>query len=108
MTDDVGYAGYEDRTMPIICYALYLLAFATGGLTAIVGVIIAYMQRSTAGPVMHSHYTFLIRTFWLAPEHRRARTWVEHRDINEVMLATSLLPEAYLKLSPRSAGRGDL
>jgi uncharacterized membrane protein len=64
MTDDVGYAGYEDRTMPIICYALYLLAFATG-ITAIIGVIIAYTQRSTAGPVMHSHYTFLIRTFWL-------------------------------------------
>lgn len=61
MTDDVGY---EDRTMPIICYALYLLAFATG-ITAVIGVIIAYVQRSTAGPVMQSHYTFLIRTFWL-------------------------------------------
>ena len=58
------HAGYEDRTMPIICYALYLLAFATG-LTAVIGLIIAYVQRSTAGPVMHSHYTFLIRTFWL-------------------------------------------
>jgi uncharacterized membrane protein len=64
MTDDVGYAGYEDRTMPIICYALYLLAFATG-ITAVIGVIIAYTQRAAAGPVMHSHYTFLIRTFWL-------------------------------------------
>ena len=58
------HAGYEDRTMPIICYALYLLAFATG-ITAVIGLIIAYVQRSTAGPVMHSHYTFLIRTFWL-------------------------------------------
>ncbi|HEY0649608.1 hypothetical protein [Phenylobacterium sp.] len=62
MTDD--YVGYEDRTMPIICYALYLLAFATG-ITAVIGLIIAYVQRSTAGPVMRSHYTFLIRTFWL-------------------------------------------
>ena len=64
MTDQVGYSTSEDRTMPAICYGLYLLAFATG-ITAIVGVIIAYAQRSTAGPDMHSHYTFLIRTFWL-------------------------------------------
>ena len=31
-----------------------------------------------------------IVAFWLEPEHRQNRTWVEHRDINEVMLATSL------------------
>jgi uncharacterized membrane protein len=59
-----SYSTTEDRTMPAICYALYLLAFATG-ITAIVGLIIAYVQRSTAGPVMQSHYTFLIRTFWI-------------------------------------------
>ena len=47
------HAGYEDRTMPIICYALYLLAFATG-LTAVIGLIIAYVQRSTAGPVANA------------------------------------------------------
>jgi uncharacterized membrane protein len=64
MTEQVGYSGTEDRTMPAVVYALYLLAFATG-ITAIVGVIIAYAQRDRAGPVMHSHYTFLIRTFWL-------------------------------------------
>ncbi len=64
MTDQVGYSTTEDRTMPAICYALYLLAFATG-ITAVIGVIIAYAQRSTAGLVMRSHYTFLIRTFWL-------------------------------------------
>jgi len=55
---------YEDKTMAVVCYALYLLAFATG-ITAIIGVIIAYTQRPTAGPVMESHYTFLIRTFWI-------------------------------------------
>jgi len=58
------YSATEDRTMPVVCYALYLLAFATG-ITAIAGVIIAYAQRETAGPVMQSHYTFLIRTFWI-------------------------------------------
>jgi hypothetical protein len=39
-----------------------------------------------------------IVAFWLAPEHQRARTWSEHRNINEVMLATSLVPEGFLLL----------
>ncbi len=64
MTEDVGYAANEDKTMPAVCYALYLLAFATG-ITAIIGLIIAYSQRAAAGPTMESHYTFLIRTFWI-------------------------------------------
>lgn len=54
----------EDKTMPAISYALYLLAYATG-VTAIVGLILAYAQRGTAGPINQSHYTFLIRTFWI-------------------------------------------
>jgi hypothetical protein len=33
----------------------------------------------------------IVISFWLAPEHRQGSTWLEHRDINEVMLATSLL-----------------
>jgi uncharacterized membrane protein len=64
MTDHVSYAGNEDKTMPAVCYALYLLAFVTG-ITALVGLIIAYAQRASAGPAMQSHYTFLIRTFWI-------------------------------------------
>ncbi len=54
----------EDKTMPAISYALYLLAYATG-ITAIVGLILAYAQRGTAGPINASHYTFMIRTFWI-------------------------------------------
>lgn len=37
-----------------------------------------------------------IESFWADPAHRRAATWTEHQDINEVMLATSLAPEGYL------------
>jgi hypothetical protein len=40
-----------------------------------------------------------IERFWLNPEHQQAETWIEHRDINMVMLATSLSPDGYLKLS---------
>jgi len=39
-----------------------------------------------------------IKSFWLHREHREARTWSEHRDINEVMLATSLVPNGFLSI----------
>ncbi len=44
--------------------------------------------------------------FWCEPAHRRAPTWVEHADINEVMLATSLLPDGWVALNSPDAGRG--
>jgi hypothetical protein len=39
-----------------------------------------------------------IERFWSLPEHRAVSTWLEHRDINDVMLATSLMPESYLAI----------
>jgi hypothetical protein len=39
-----------------------------------------------------------IQTFWSDPAHRLGSTWTDHRDINTVMLATSLAPEGYLQL----------
>ncbi len=42
----------------------------------------------------------LIDAFWLEPEHQRADSWATHRDINEVMLAASLVPEGCLVLGP--------
>ena len=39
-----------------------------------------------------------IEEFWLDPANQRADTWIEHRDINEVMLATSLAPEGFLTI----------
>ena len=39
-----------------------------------------------------------IESFWRHPQHREDRTWSEHRDINEVMLATSLVPAGFLRI----------
>ena len=39
-----------------------------------------------------------ISSFWSDPAHRVSSTWMDHRDINSVMLATSLAPEGYLQL----------
>ena len=37
-----------------------------------------------------------IEEFWLRDENQAAETWLEHRDINAVMLATSLGPDSFL------------
>jgi hypothetical protein len=39
-----------------------------------------------------------IESFWRNAAHRDSGTWSEHRDINEVMLATSLVPDGFLVL----------
>ncbi len=39
-----------------------------------------------------------IEDFWLEPEHRSNPAWQDHTDINDVMLATSLLPDGFLSL----------
>lgn len=39
-----------------------------------------------------------IERFWFQPECQEAESWIAHRDINMVMLATSLSPYGYLTL----------
>jgi hypothetical protein len=39
-----------------------------------------------------------IEKFWLDPKNRESEGWTSHRDINTVMLATSLAPDGYLTL----------
>lgn len=38
----------------------------------------------------------LIERFWLEPENRIVNSWLQHADINNVMLATSMAPGGYL------------
>lgn len=65
MSDRLGDGGAEDRTLPAVIYGLYLLGLANG-LTILIGLVIAYASQGGAGPRMRTHYTFLIRTFWLS------------------------------------------
>ncbi len=39
-----------------------------------------------------------ITSFWQEPKHRETSTWLDHANINDVMLATSLAPQGYLRL----------
>jgi uncharacterized membrane protein len=52
----------NERQMALIIYILYLVPV---GLTHIVGVIMAYVARDSAPPWLWTHYTYLIRTFWM-------------------------------------------
>ena len=47
-----------------IIYILYLAAFVVG-VTSIVGVVMAYMNKDTAPEWLKSHYQYQIRTFWI-------------------------------------------
>jgi uncharacterized membrane protein len=65
MSATSDYNASDDRTLPIVVYALYLLGLANG-LTVLIGLVIAYANRDRASPMARSHYTFQIRTFWIA------------------------------------------
>lgn len=45
-------------------YILYLVGFLTG-ITVLIGVIIAYLQRDETDPICKSHFQFQITTFWI-------------------------------------------
>jgi uncharacterized membrane protein len=45
-------------------YILYLVGFLTG-ITVLVGVVIAYLQRDITDRVSQSHFQFQITTFWI-------------------------------------------
>ncbi len=48
-----------------LVYILYLASFVVG-VTILVGVVVAYINRGqAAGTWVESHYTYQIRTFWI-------------------------------------------
>ncbi|SUA91470.1 DUF4870 family protein [Pandoraea pulmonicola] len=53
------------RKLTHVLYALYALFWLTGGVTAIVAIIVNYIKRDdTVGTLYASHFTWQIRTFW--------------------------------------------
>ena len=46
-----------------------------------------------------------IESSWMRPAHRRTPTWTAHEDINDVMLATSLVPEGFLAIDVGTGAR---
>lgn len=61
-----GPAGGPDPMMVHLVYGLYAASFVMG-VTALVGVIVAYVKRPEAlGSWQATHFTYQIRTFWIA------------------------------------------
>jgi|SRR5437660_4227387 len=54
----------SDKTLAIAVYVLYGLGYFTV-VTALIGVVIAYVKVDDADPVTQSHFRFQIRTFWI-------------------------------------------
>jgi hypothetical protein len=99
----IGYLGHGELSQP----AARRLAFRELGLAIGLGAIDRI--ASTAGVGIRARADALARyaplrlaieSFWLDTEHRRKTTWMDHRDINDVMLATCLVPEGFLLLLP--------
>jgi hypothetical protein len=60
-----------------------------------------FSRRSLLPPIIDDLREYLplgkaIEEFWLDGKNRESETWIEHREINMVMLATSLAPERFL------------
>ena len=50
--------------IPTVIYVLYLVTLISG-ITAIIGVVMAYMYRDEAPEWLRTHYEMQIRTFWI-------------------------------------------
>lgn len=54
--------------------------------------------QSVEGLMQYAALGDAIEEFWLEDANRDSGTWMEHRNINMVMLATSLAPDGYLSV----------
>ncbi len=61
-TDSLVTGGNKGNAQLI--YILYLVSLLVG-VTAIVGVVMAYIAKAEAPDWLKSHYSFMIRTFWI-------------------------------------------
>jgi hypothetical protein len=103
---------YYVATEPLRLPAVYRLAFRELGLAIGLSAAEKLQKLARHSPELRSRTPGLhqrtegvmryvqlgedIRAFWLNPENRQAGSWTDHRDINMVMLATSLAPDGYL------------
>lgn len=56
----------KTQNIAMLVYVLLLAAPLFGGLTALVGVIIAYVYRDDAPQWLQGHFQLQIRTFWIS------------------------------------------
>lgn len=53
------------RKLTHILYALYAIFWLTGGITALIAIVVGYVKRDdTQGTLYASHFAWQIRSFW--------------------------------------------
>lgn len=57
-----------------------------------------YLFHQVEGLMEYMPLANSLEKFWLKKENRQSRTWIEHQEINMVMLATSLVPCGFLTI----------
>jgi hypothetical protein len=91
---------YYDRSGQLELPAASRLAFRELGLSIglhAIGRMDAKTHTAVKDVQDYASLADRIEEFWLNPHHQGTARWKEHLDINEVMLATSLDPEGFLK-----------
>ncbi len=48
-----------------VIYILYFLGFFFGGVPTMIGLVLAYLNRGKTAGYTETHYTWLIRSFWI-------------------------------------------
>jgi len=56
------------------------------------------LQQALESLARYVPLSAVIENFWRSPANQQVRAWLDHRDINQVMLATSLLSDEFLAL----------
>jgi hypothetical protein len=96
--------------------AFYRLAFRELGLAiglSAIPIIARQTRTFPISPAAQSSIDFLassaslgedILAFWLPETQRQQKNWRDHQDINDVMLATTLIPEAFLRIAAHRLG----
>ncbi|MDH4396340.1 MAG: hypothetical protein QE278_11710 [Limnobacter sp.] len=66
LTPNPGSTDDTARTLVLVCYLLGAVGMFTGALATVVALIIAYIKKDESGGSIYlSHYTWLIKTFWI-------------------------------------------
>jgi uncharacterized membrane protein len=62
--DAPGSISDNGKQLALLNYILYFMGFFVG-VTALVGLVIAYLKKSDAVEWVQSHFVYQIRTFWI-------------------------------------------
>jgi hypothetical protein len=105
-----SYASTNSLDLPSdyrLAFREFGLSIGLRGLAAVEGLLEEKPELFIRGEQLRTqienllHYKPMIDSierFWLQPSNRENNTWRDHRDINEIMLATSMAPEGFLTL----------